>query len=103
MSEREMLQLLLEKMGTMESKMDTMESKMDAMQSDITEIKGDVRNLQLTVENELRPNIQRIAEGHLDLARNLKQAQIPSQELEILTVRVNYLMNEMDILKRKIS
>lgn len=62
MSEREMLQLLLEKMGAMESKMDTMESKMDAMQSDITEIKGDVRNLQLTVENELRPNIQRIAE-----------------------------------------
>lgn len=103
MSEKEMLQLLLQKMGAMGTKMDNMETKMDNMQREIVEVKDAVKYLQLTIENEVRVNIKRVAEGHLDLARNLKAAQVPNQELEMLTIVVNQLVTEVNELKRKVS
>ena len=39
--------------------------KLDKLENDVTDIK-------LTLENEIRVNIQRVAEGHLDLSRNLR-------------------------------
>ena len=36
-------------------------------------IENDVRDIKLTIENEICVNIQRVAEGHLDLSRNLNE------------------------------
>lgn len=53
MTDSEKLDLLLEKASTIEKK---------------------VSNIELTLENEIRTNIKRVAEGHLDLSRNLHEA-----------------------------
>ena len=103
MSEKEMLQKLLDKMENMETKMENMETKMDNMGRELKDVKDAVKYLQLTIENEVRVNIKRVAEGHLDLARNLKAAQIPNQELEMLSIVVNQLVTEVNELKRKVS
>ena len=71
--------------------------------TDSTAIESDVKSIKLTLENEIRVNIQRIAEGHLDLSRRLQQATKPNQEVEMLTIRVNILESDVSKLKQKIS
>lgn len=56
MTDNEKLDLILSKL-----------EKLDKLENDVTDIK-------LTLENEIRVNIQRVAEGHLDLSRNLHEA-----------------------------
>lgn len=77
-------------------KLDLLLSNMQLMQRDITDIK-------LTMENEIRINIQRVSEGHLDLSRNLHNAIKPNNELEMLAIKVRMLETDMRELKHKIS
>lgn len=77
--------------------------KLDLLLKEVAEIKTDVKDIKLTLENEIRVNIQRVAEGHLDLSRNLHDAMKPSNEVEILAIKVRTLESEIRELKRKIS
>ena len=95
MTEKELLQAIYDDMKETKNKIANMESKIENMESDITSIK-------LTIENEIRVNIQRVAEGHLDLSRNLHEAMKPSNEVEMLAIKVNLLESEIRELKRKI-
>ena len=83
---------------------------LEAIYQDTQELKQRVSNIEnnntdikLTLENEIRVNIQRIAEGHLDLSRNLHDAMKPSNEVEMLAIKVRALESEIRELKRKIS
>ena len=96
MTDSEKLDLLLEKVSAMETKMDTMETKMDIMETNVKDIK-------LILENEIRVNIQRVAEGHLDLSRNLHEAMRPSNEVEMLAIKVRMLETDVKELKAKLA
>lgn len=84
-------------------KLDLLLKEMSEMKTDMKELKHDVKDIKLTLENEIRTNIQRVAEGHLDLSRNLHEAMKPSNEVEMLAIKVSVLESEMRELKRKIS
>lgn len=92
MTDSQKLDLLLNEVTSMKSKLD----KIDG-------IENDIKSIKLTIENEIRVNIQRVAEGRLDLSRNLHDAIKPSNEIEMLIIRVNALESELRELKRKIS
>lgn len=77
--------------------------KLDLILSELSALKNDTKDIKLTLENEIRVNIQRVAEGHLDLSRNLHDAIKPSNEIEILAIKVNMLETEIRELKQKIS
>ena len=66
-------------------------------------IQNDLREMKVTFENEIRRDIMRVAEAHLDLSRNLHEAKKPNQEIEMLTIRVNILETDMRTVKQKIS
>lgn len=70
--------------------------KLDKLENDITDIK-------LTLENEIRVNIQRVAEGHLDLSRNLHEAMRPSTEVEMLAIKVRMLETDIRDLKARLA
>ncbi|MDE7018241.1 MAG: hypothetical protein K2P65_11850 [Lachnospiraceae bacterium] len=57
----------------------------------------------MIIENEIRVNIQRVAEGHLDLSRNLHDAMRPGNEVEMLAIRVRRLETDVKVLKERIS
>ena len=65
--------------------------------------KGTVKDIKLTLENEIRLDIMRVAEGHLDLSWNLKGAIKSNNAFEMLTIKVNMLETDVRELKRKIS
>ena len=97
-------------MREMKSDITGMKTEMREMKSDITDIKSDVTDVKhkvtklgLTIENEIRVNSQRVAEGHLDLSRNLHDAMRPSNEVEMLAIRVRRLETDVKDLKERIS
>jgi archaellum component FlaC len=96
MTDSEKIDLILEKLEGLNEKYDGLNEKFDGIQNDVTDIK-------LTLENEIRVNIQRVAEGHLDLSRNLHEAMRPSNEVEMLAIKVRMLETDMMEIKRKIS
>ena len=103
MTDSEKLDSLLEKVSAMETKMDTMETKMDIMETNVKNVKADVKDIKLILENEIRVNIQRVAEGHLDLSRNLHEAMRPSNEVEMLAIKVRMLETDVKELKAKLA
>ena len=70
--------------------------KLDKLENDITDIK-------LTLENEIRVNIQRVAEGHLDLSRNMHEAMKLDSEKEMLAIRVSVLETELRRIKAQLE
>lgn len=83
--------------------------KLDLILSEIQELKQrtanidkDVTDIKLTLENEIRVNIQRVAEGHLDLSRNLHEAMRPSNEVEMLAIKVRMLETDIRDIKARL-
>ena len=83
MTDSEKLDLILSKLN-----------KLDRLEKDITDIK-------LIIENEVRVNIKRVAEGHLDLSRNLHEALKIDNEKEMLAIRVSVLETEIRRIKAR--
>ncbi len=91
--------------------------KLDLLLSEMKEVKTEVRllkektetlenrtiHMELMLENEIRVNIQRVAEGHLDLSRIFHEAMEPSSEVEILALRVGMLESDMRKVKAKLA
>lgn len=92
MTDSEKLDLILSKVGNLETKVDNLET-------DMQDVRKKVINTELLLENEIRVNIQRIAEGHLDLSRNLHDALKLDNEKEMLAIRVNVLESEIRRIK----
>ena len=117
MTENEKLDLILSEVQGMRTDMTDMKSEMQVMKTDIGDMKSEIQDIQedmkemnhkitkinLTIENEISVNIQRVAEGHLDLSRNLHDAMKPSAELEVLSVKVRRLETNVKDLQEKIS
>ena len=86
---KEDTQKLKEKMQVLSQKVDTVENR--------------VIHTELILENEIRVNIQRVAEGHLDLSRNLHEAMRPNNEVEMLAIKVRMLESDVKDLKSKLA
>ena len=78
MTENEKLDLILADMQSMKHDMEGMKHDMEGVKQDIADMKQDINDvnqrvtkLDMILDNEIRVNIQRVAEGHLDLSRNL--------------------------------
>lgn len=110
MTDSEKLDLILSKMQGMETrmqgmetKMQGMETKMQIMENDLQEVKQKTTNIDITLENEIRVNIRRIAEGHLDISRNLHDALKIDSEKEMMVIRVNMLESELRRIKERLD
>ena len=110
MTDSEKLDLLLNKMSHVEERLDNVERRLDSMDSRLDSMDGrlkhveeDTSSIKLVLENEIRVNIQRVAEGHLELSRNLHDAMLPSSEMEMLAIKVRMLESDMKEVKRKVA
>lgn len=91
-------------------KLDLLLEKVNMIETDVQELKYCTKNIEasvtgvkLTIENEIRVNIQRVAEGHLDLSRNLHEAMQPSNEIEMLAIKVRMLETDIRDLKARLA
>lgn len=84
-------------------KLDLILSEMQDLKQRTANIETSVTDIKLTLENEIRVNIQRVAEGHLDLSRNLHEALKIDSEKEMLAIRVSVLETELRRIKTKLD
>lgn len=107
---KEMFNLILQKLDgvdrrfeSMEARLDGMDRRFDAVEARLDALDTGLRNVRLKLENEIAENIKRVAEGHMDLSRNLHEAMKPQTEIEMLVIRVNSLETKVRDLQQKVS
>lgn len=61
------------KMTSVEEKIDSLDQRTALLESDMKEVKQQIHHTNFIIENELRTNIKRVAEGHIDLSRKLDE------------------------------
>ena len=88
---------------SMEARLDGMDRRFDAVEARLDALDTGLRNVRLKLENEIAENIKRVAEGHMDLSRNLHEAMKPQTEIEMLVIRVNSLETKVRDLQQKVS
>ncbi len=103
MTETEKLDLILKDLTQIKSDVSDLKSDVCDLKSDMNTVKTKIIKMDMIIDNELRVNIQRVAEGHLDLSGNLHEAMKPSSELELLSIKVRRLESDVLDLKQKIS
>lgn len=84
-------------------KLDLILSEMQDLKQRMAKTETSVTDIKLILENEIRVNIQRVAEGHLDLSRNLHEAMRPSNEVEMLAIKVRMLETDVRDLKARLA
>lgn len=84
-------------------KLDLILSEIQELKQRTTNVENKVTNIELTLENEISVNIKRVAEGHLDLSRNLHEALKIDSEKEMMAVRVNIIESELRRIKQRLN
>lgn len=67
----EKMNSLDEKVSSLDKKVGSLDERVNHLEGDMKEVRRKVTRTDMTLENEIRVNIQRVAEGHLDLSRKL--------------------------------
>ena len=99
----ERVTIIENRLSALEERVAIIENRLSVVEDRLSAVEQDVRQIKLIAENELRVNIKRIAEGHLDLSRNLHEAIKPCAEMEMLTVRVGILESDVRNIKKKMA
>jgi len=82
-------------MKGIEKRFDGVEEQMKGFEKRFDSMEASVRGIHIVFENEIRPNICRIAEGHLDLFRKLDEAIKINNETELMAIRLRMLETEV--------
>ena len=90
---------LVVRVDELEDKVDTLVVRFDELEDRVDSLDKQMKCISLTFENDIRPSIMRVAEGHLDLNRKLDRAMKSDSEREELALRVNYLDSEFRKMK----
>ena len=83
------------RLENVENRLENVESELEVVKNRLKKIETDISNIQSTIENELRPNITIIAEGHWMLNRKLDEVFKMRDEHELILIRINRLENEL--------
>ena len=100
---KEDVSILKEEVSELKEDVRVLKKDVSVLKEEVDELKVDMSIVKIRMENEISVNIQRVAEGHLDLDRKLTEAVKSNSEIELLTLRVNKLDGEMKEVKAKIS
>ena len=95
--------LLKEDVHHLKTDTQTLKDNMQKLNEKTEALENRMIHTELILENEIRINIQRVAEGHLDLSRIFHEAMEPSSEVEMLALRVGMLESDMRKVKAKLA
>ena len=95
--------VLDEKVTVLDQKFTVLDEKVTVLDQKFTVLDEKFTGLELVIENETNVNIRRIAEGHCDLVRNLREARKVDDEKELLAIRVTVLESDMSKVKHQLA
>ena len=92
-----------QKFTVLDEKVTVLDQKFTVLDQKFTVLDEKFTGLELVIENETNVNIRRIAEGHCDLVRNLREARKVDDEKELLAIRVTVLESDMSKVKHQLA
>ena len=92
-----------ERLEKMNERLEKMNGRLEEMNGRLGRVESKTTDIQLTIENEIRKNIQTIAEGHLDLNRKLDDSLKVNNEKEIMKLHLTHLENEVRQIKERLG
>lgn len=92
-----------ERLDRMDERFDRMDERFDRLEGRVDKLEESVTGLQLAVENEIRPSIQILAEGHMMLNEKLDRVLENAKETEELKTRVDALETGFRLMQDKID
>ena len=92
-----------QKVTVVDDKVTVLDDKFTVLDHKFTVLDEKFTGLELVIENETNVNIRRIAEGHCDLVRNLREARKVDDEKELLAIRVTVLESDMSKVKHQLA
>ena len=92
-----------ERLDRMDERFDRMDERFDRLEGRVDKLEESVTGLQLAVENEIRPSIQILAEGHMMLNEKLDRVLENAKETEELKTRVDALEDGFRLMQDKID
>lgn len=95
MTDSQKLDLLLEKMDAHDRRFDQIDQRFEKIDERFEKLEDEVGSLGMILENEIRRNIEIVAEGHMDLVRKMNEVLSKSETMEQLSVRVGVLESRM--------
>ena len=99
----EKVTVLDQKFTVLDEKVTVLDQKFTVLDQKFTVLDEKFTGLELVIENETNVNIRRIAEGHCDLVRNLREARKVDDEKELLAIRVTVLESDMSKVKHQLA
>ena len=100
------LEVMNTRFDSIDKRLDKIESRLDRVESRLDTVESDIKDIKMTIENEIKPAISIIAEGHLNLDRKLeniiKMNENRLSEHEIMKLKINHLDSEVLKLNEKI-
>lgn len=91
------------RVGRLENEVEGVKAQVQELEQRMDKLDRNVTKANLLIENEVRPNIQLVAEGHLNLVRNLQDATKAGTEMEMTTIRVRVLETDVREIKEKLA
>lgn len=90
-------------MTDMRNNITDMQEDMTDMRNNISDTQNNITDIKLTLENVTNKNIQLIAENHVELVNKLNQAIPVANNNLVYEVKVNFLVEEVEKLKKEVS
>ncbi len=100
---KEQQESIHKRLDDMDGRFESMDKRLDVIEGHALDNAEELKSINICLENEIWPSIKRVAEGHLDLSRNLKEALKTDQEKETIILRINYLEGELGRIKAKLA
>ena len=91
-----------ERFEGIDKRFERIDKRFDSLEAKVLNNTEEIKKINLCLENEIRPSIMRIAEGHLDLSRKLDEALKIDQEKESMALRLNFLEGKVERLETKV-
>ena len=80
-----------------------LQTGMEKLSTDVARLGRKTEKIEFIMENELRPNICKIAEGHLDLSRKLDMVRVRRSEYTLLDIKVSGLQLDIREIRDKLK
>ena len=82
---------------------DTFSGITEEIHKSSTSLDNKITSIQMTIENEIRRNIDIIAENHIGLNKKLDEVLSRDEERELMKIKLNVLENEIRKLKEQLE
>lgn len=99
-STKEDVQALKTDMQAIKTDMQALKADVQALKADVQFLKQDVSDIKLHLENVTDKNITLLVENHVMLINKLNQAVPAANKNLVYEVKVNYLIEKVDKLKK---